>query len=110
VFTLLPEYCLYPIIAHLQRFLFKREDTVEEKLSKLEKALVGAGLKPATTFQEVVPLFASLLSIQLPESYPPLNLSPQRQKQKTMEALLTWLLRESEKQPVLRILEDLHWG
>jgi predicted ATPase len=26
-----------------------------------------------------------------------------------MEALLTWLLKESEKQPVLRIVEDLHW-
>jgi len=56
-----------------------------------------------------VPLFASLLSLPVPDSYPPLNLTPQRQKQKTMEALLTWLLKEADRQPVLRIVEDLHW-
>src|SRR3990172_4492965 len=98
---------LYPIIDHLQRLLFRREDSYEEKLSKLERALVGA--QHAVPLQETVPLFASLLSLPLSDRYPTLNLSPQRQKQKTLEALLTWLLKESEKQPVLRIVEDLHW-
>ena len=32
----------YPVIDHLQRLLFRREDSPEEKLSKLEVALVGA--------------------------------------------------------------------
>jgi hypothetical protein len=32
---------------------------------------------------EAVPLLASLLSVPVPEQYPPLALSPQRQKQKT---------------------------
>src|SRR4029434_4421486 len=41
--------------------------------------------------------------------YPPLTLTPQRQKQKTLEALLTWLLALAEQQPVLFIVEDLHW-
>jgi len=59
--------------------------------------------------QETVPLFASLLSLPIPDRYPTLNLTPQRQKQKTMEALLVWLLKEAENQPVLRIVEDLHW-
>jgi predicted ATPase len=56
-----------------------------------------------------VPLFATLLSIPLNDQYPPLNLTPERQKQKTTEALIAWLLEEAEKQPVLRIVEDLHW-
>jgi class 3 adenylate cyclase/predicted ATPase len=98
---------LYPVIDHLQRLLFKREDSPEEKLRKLEGALVGA--RHALPLQETIPLFASLLCLPLPESYPPLNLSPQRQKQKTMESLLAWLLEEAKKQPVLRIVEDLHW-
>ena len=55
------------------------------------------------------PVCRSLLSLQLPERYPPLTLTPQRQKQKTLEALLAWLLQETERQPVLFILEDLHW-
>jgi predicted ATPase len=58
----------------------------------------------------MVPLFASLLSLPTLDRYPPLNLTPQRQKQKTMEALLVWLLKEAEKHPVLFIIEDLHWG
>ena len=45
----------------------------------------------------------------LPASYPPLTLTPQRQKQKTLEALLTWLLALTEQQPVLFVVEDLHW-
>ncbi|HJZ04529.1 MAG TPA: adenylate/guanylate cyclase domain-containing protein, partial [Patescibacteria group bacterium] len=98
---------LYPIIDQLQRLLFRRQDSYEEKLSKLERALVGA--QHAVPLQETVPLFATLLSLPLSDRYPTLNPSPQRQKQKTMEALLTWLLKESEKQPVLRIVEDLHW-
>ena len=40
---------------------------------------------------------------------PSLTLTPQRQKQKTLEALLTWILKEAESQPVCFIMEDLHW-
>src|SRR3990170_4139523 len=96
---------LYPIIDHLQRLLFRREDSHEEKLSKLEIILEQYGFSN----EETVPLFATLLSLPLSDRYPTLNLSPQRQKQKTLEALLVWLLKEAEKQPVLRIVEDLHW-
>jgi len=59
---------------------------------------------------EAVPLFATLLSLSLPEGrYSPLNLSPQRQRQKTLETIVALLLQQAEQQPVLFILEDLHW-
>jgi len=96
----------YPVIEHLQRLLqFRREDSPQEKLSKLEGALEGYGF----SLKEVAPLFASLLSLSLPDRYPSLNLTPQRQKQKTLEALLAWLLKEAERQPVRFVMEDLHW-
>src|SRR5262249_25749180 len=58
----------------------------------------------------MVPLFASLLSLPVSEhAYPPLNLSPQRQRQKTLETIVAILLELAEQQPVLFILEDLHW-
>ena len=38
-----------------------------------------------------------------------LNLSPQRQRQKTLETIVALLLEQAEQQPVLFILEDLHW-
>ena len=43
------------------------------------------------------------------QRYAPLTLSPQQQKQKTLHALLTILLRIAAQQPVLFVMEDLHW-
>ena len=82
------------------------EDTPDEKLGKLEHALSQYRLP----LEETVPLFAPLLSLPLPENrYPPLNLSPQRQRQKTLETIVAILQEHAERQPVLFILEDLHW-
>jgi class 3 adenylate cyclase/predicted ATPase len=97
---------LQPVIAHLQELLqWRWEETPEEKLQRLETALEPYGL----TLTEVVPLFAALLSVPLAGRYASLSLTPQRQKQKTLEALLAWLLRETERQPVRFVMEDLHW-
>jgi class 3 adenylate cyclase/predicted ATPase len=96
----------YPLIEHFQRLLeFHREDSSEEKLRKLE---VGA-LRAVPLQPEVIPLLAALLSIPLPAHYPPLVLTPQRQKQKTLEALVGWLVQEARRQPVLVVVEDVHW-
>jgi len=98
---------LYPVIDHLQRFLqWQRDDTPEAKLDTLERVLRMYRLP----LEDVVPLFAALLSVPLPERYPALNLTPQQQRQKTQEALVAWLLEAAERQPVLAVWEDLHWA
>jgi predicted ATPase len=91
----------------IQRTLqFQTDDTSEQKLEKLEHNLRQYRLP----LEETVPLFASLLSLPVPEDrYPPLTLSPQRQREKTLEAIVAITLELSEQQPVLFILEDLHW-
>ena len=43
------------------------------------------------------------------ERYPPLNLSPQKQKEKTFKALLAQLEGLASQQPVLMVVEDMHW-
>ena len=97
----------FPVIAHLQRLLHWHQDEAPEaRVTTLEQALQPYGF----ALQDVVPLFAALLSVPLPERYPPLTLSPQRQKQQTQEALVAWLLAEAERQPVLVVWEDLHWA
>ena len=58
---------------------------------------------------EAVPLLAALLSLPLPASYPPLTLTPQRQRQHTLDTLLAWLYAEAQRQPVLLVVEDLYW-
>jgi class 3 adenylate cyclase/predicted ATPase len=97
----------YPVIDVFERVVFQtdRSDSPEEKLSKLEGYLVRYGL----SLEEAMPLFTSLLSLPLPERYPTLTLTPEMQKQKTMEALLTLFLRRSAMQPLLFVVEDLHW-
>lgn len=58
-----------------------------------------------------MPLFAALLSLPLPDGrYPPLDLPPQQQKQRTHDALAAWLMEETERQPVLATWEDLQWA
>jgi class 3 adenylate cyclase/predicted ATPase len=98
---------LYPLIELLERVAlrFEREESSPQKLRKLEGFLVQYGLPLA----EAVPLFATLLSLPLPAEYAPLPLSPERQKQRTLHALLTILLRIAAQQPVLFVMEDLHW-
>jgi predicted ATPase/DNA-binding winged helix-turn-helix (wHTH) protein len=95
-----------PVLTQLQRLLgWERDDPPEEKLHKLEAAFAPHPMG----LDVVVPLFAALLSLPLPGRYPPLMQTPQRQKQHTLEALLAWLLAEAARQPVLLIVEDLHW-
>ncbi|PON13451.1 hypothetical protein C2W62_34320, partial [Candidatus Entotheonella serta] len=51
-----------------------------------------------------------MLSLSAPEDrYPPLNLPPEQQRQKLLETITTLVTELAEDQPVLFILEDLHW-
>jgi predicted ATPase len=98
---------LYPMIDLLERVAlrFEREESPEQKLRKLEGFLVQYGLP----LEEAVPLLAALLSLPLPAGYAPLTTSPEQQKQQTLHAFLTILLRMAAQQPVLFVIEDLHW-
>jgi class 3 adenylate cyclase/predicted ATPase len=98
---------LFPLVDLFQRILqFETGDTPDEKVAKLEHVLSQYRLP----LEESVPLFAPLLSLSLPEHhYPPLNLSPQRQRQKLLETIVAILLELAEHQPMLFIVEDLHW-
>jgi predicted ATPase len=99
---------LYPLIVYFERVLrWQREDGADVKLAKLEKTLQDFSLP----LDEAIPLFASLLSLPLPKGrYPPITVTPQRQKQQTLDAIVALLLEEAERQPVLQVWEDLHWA
>ncbi len=99
---------LYPVIEHLQRvFDWQRDDYPETKLTKLESILA----KTSLPHEESVPLIAALLALPLPDGrYPALTLTPQQQRQQTQDTLVAWLLEEAERQPLLAVWEDLHWG
>ncbi|MBV9198572.1 MAG: AAA family ATPase [Alphaproteobacteria bacterium] len=95
---------LYPFIGQLERAAgFIRDDTATTKLDKLE-ALLGDGAEPGD-----LSLIAEMLSLSGGERFPPLDLSPQRKKERTLTALLRQLQALARRQPVLMIFEDLHW-
>jgi predicted ATPase len=98
---------LFPLTDLFQRLLqFQSKDTPDEKFGKLEQMLSQYRLP----LEESIQLFAPLFSLLLPEHHSPsLNLSPQRMRQRTLEVLVVILLEQSERHPVLFILEDLHW-
>jgi predicted ATPase len=99
---------LYPVITHLDRlWQFAPDDSPATRLAKLEAGLRLSSLPLA----EVVPLFAGLLAVPLPaERYAALTVTPQQQKQQTLDVLAAWLAAEAERQPVLVAWEDLHWA
>jgi class 3 adenylate cyclase/tetratricopeptide (TPR) repeat protein len=98
---------LYPMIDLLERVAlrFEREELPPQKIRKLEGFLVQYGLPLA----ETVLLFAALLSLPLSADYAPLTFSPEHQKQKTLQAFLAIFLHIAAQQPVLFVMEDLHW-
>jgi class 3 adenylate cyclase/predicted ATPase len=96
---------LYPVIAQLQRAAgLKRDDTAQQKLDKLETTLAQA----TADLHEAAPLIAELLSLPTDGRYPSLDLSPQKRREKTLQALLTQV-EGLARQPMLLVFEDAHW-
>jgi class 3 adenylate cyclase/predicted ATPase len=99
---------LYPAVELLQRSLrFDSTTSADEKMTRLETLLHEHRLD----LQEHLPLLAALLSLSPPaERYPPLQMSPQQQRQRTLDMLLALTLARARQQPVLCTVEDLQWS
>ena len=98
---------LYPSIAQLERAAgFRREDTAEQRLEKLEAVLAQG----TNDLSQAVPLLADLLAIPTGDRYPPLGLSPQKRKEKTLQAQVAQIEGLAARQPVLMVWEDVHWS
>jgi hypothetical protein len=98
---------LYPSIAQLERAAgLRRDDTADQRLDKLEAVLAQG----TNDLSEAVPLLADLLSTPTGDRYPPLNLTPQKRKEKTLHAQLVQLEGLVARQPVLIVWEDVHWS
>ena len=96
---------LFPFIDQLGRASgFVSDDLPTTKLDKLETLLARAA-PPA----EDMALLADLLSLPASERHPLPNLSPQRKKERTLEALLRQTESLARQQPVLMVFEDAHW-
>ena len=96
----------YPVSQLLKKLArFEPGDSDEAKLSKLECLFKRWDIP----LEPVIPLLVDLVGIPLGPLYAALEGTPERRKQKTIEALIELLLVVSETQPVLLTIEDLHW-
>jgi class 3 adenylate cyclase len=96
---------LYPFIEQLGRASgFARDDSPTARQEKLEALLDLAALP-----DEDLALLTDLLSLPASDHRPLPNLSPQRKKEKTLEALIRQLEGLARQQPIAMVFEDAHW-
>ncbi len=97
----------HPILALLPRLLqWSRDDSVATKQVKLERFLRDFQLP----HDQAAPLLATLLSLPVSDaSFGRLHLAPQEQRQQLLDVLLAILLALAQAQPLLLIVEDVHW-
>ena len=97
---------LHPAIDFYERALeFGREESPQARFDRLFRRLEQYDLAQP----DVVPLWASLLSLPIPAHLPAISLSPVRQREETFRAMLEWLRTRAARRPILFIVEDLHW-
>ena len=96
----------HPVVRLLERVLdVAPETTAEQRLDKIDGLLAQYGLARPS----VVPLVADLLAVPFGDRYPPLDLPVDRQRQLTIDTLVDLWLTRARLQPVLFVVEDLHW-
>lgn len=97
---------LFPVSEFLGRFLnFTDDDSPAVRFDRLAQHLDDFGLgRP-----ETVALFAKLLFLPADERYPAPGLTPAREREETFRAMRQWLKAFSDRQPLLFVIEDLHW-
>jgi predicted ATPase/class 3 adenylate cyclase len=106
---------LFAVINSLERDAgFKRDETTESKLKKLD-ALLDRSSPPA----EDVPFLTELLSLPVahnaggfqlvPRTEPKMTLTPAAKKERTLRALVRYIEGLSRHDPVLIVFEDVQW-
>ena len=96
----------YPVMEQLKRAAgFGDDDSPEVRLDKLESLLDRSGGAVA----DAHPLLAALLSVPSEGRYARLDLSPLRQKERTIEVISRGLGRLAGMAPLLAVFEDVHW-
>jgi serine/threonine protein kinase/tetratricopeptide (TPR) repeat protein len=97
---------LHPAIGYHERALgFRPEEPPADRFDRLLSRVAKYGLDRP----EMVPLWAALLSLPMPDRYPPLGLPPARLREETFRLMQEWLHVLATRGPVLFVVEDLHW-
>ncbi|MGH8070847.1 MAG: ATP-binding protein [Candidatus Entotheonellia bacterium] len=75
---------------------------------RIREKIAGKLLTLDETLMPILPVFLALLDVPVDDPHWH-DLDPPQRRQQTLEAVKRLLLRESQVQPLLLLLEDLHW-
>lgn len=97
---------MFPVIQQLSRVPgLEPGADVEARLDRLEALLAVDG---AADVKDVA-LIAALLGIDTTHRYGPLDMTPQRQRQRTFDAIINQAIRIARHRTLLIVIEDAHW-
>lgn len=97
---------LRPMIELIERGLAAMPcDAGAGRLDRLEHLLRPFALADEAT----IALFAGLLGIDTNERVADPGLSPDQRKRNTLAATVAWLAADAQRQPLVLVVEDLHW-
>lgn len=88
-----------------QRFQWAASALPAERVATLEQAFALVGLDP----QKAVPLVAPWLGLAIPERFPPLLVTAEEQRRRLMTTIVEATLAGARLQPLVLVMEDLHW-
>ncbi len=97
---------LHPVVDLMTRALASSpHDDPATRREELAKTLVPF----QADIPDALPLLAALLSIPAQADDPLLAMSPERQRERTLDALVRLLIAMTRTGPVMFVVEDLHW-
>lgn len=77
-----------------------------DSFGRMRKLLDSQGIQSL----EIAIGLASLLGMTIPDGESPAQLQPERLRELTLAAITAWLQHESRNQPLVLVVEDLHWA
>src|SRR5437667_4351470 len=95
----------WPVIDLLKGY-FKIQD--RDDLREIREKVTGKLLTLDESLKPALPAFLTLLDVPVDDAAWRM-LDPGQRRQRTLDAVKRWLLREAREQPLLLIFEDLHW-
>src|SRR5262245_61258834 len=97
---------LYPAIQQIAHAAgFVEDDNLERRLDRLETLSARA----TDDVSEAAPLMASLMGLDGSSRYGPVTLSPQQRRNRTLAILIEQVTGLAKREPVLWVIEDVHW-
>ncbi len=96
----------HPIVEMVEQSLgFEASDTPADRVQRVEQGLRAVGLAS----DEPLALVTSLLALPHPSWDALSGLSPEARRRRTIDLLVEWLVARSVHEPVVLLVEDLHW-